>query len=164
MPPRPSPSHRQNRPARGGHQSVWLFGRHAVLAALANPDRRVERVLATKEFAERHATELGNKVEVFSRDDLAHRLPAGAVHQGIAALAAEMKAGKIKTLVCINTNPVYDAPAVQVLTFYSGMPAEPMANTITTPMERTTGQAHCTRRGARQGSGDNMRLSWSCAN
>jgi Fe-S-cluster-containing dehydrogenase component len=31
--------------------------------------------------------------------------------KGIAALAADMKAGKIKTLVCINTNPLYDAPA-----------------------------------------------------
>src|ERR1051325_9102700 len=29
---------------------------------------------------------------------------------GIAALAADMKAGKVKTLVCVNTNPVYDAP------------------------------------------------------
>jgi molybdopterin-containing oxidoreductase family iron-sulfur binding subunit len=30
---------------------------------------------------------------------------------GIASLAAEMKSDKIKTLVCISTNPVYDAPA-----------------------------------------------------
>jgi multidrug efflux pump subunit AcrB len=37
--------------------------------------------------------------------------------------------------------PVYNNPAVQVLTFYSGMPAEPVADTITTPMERMTGQA-----------------------
>jgi molybdopterin-containing oxidoreductase family iron-sulfur binding subunit len=29
----------------------------------------------------------------------------------IGALATDMKAGKIKTLVCIGTNPVYDAPA-----------------------------------------------------
>jgi 23S rRNA (guanosine2251-2'-O)-methyltransferase len=83
--------HRPSRPARGGHQPVWLFGRHAVLAALANPERRIERVLATKEAAERHAAQLGSKVELFSRDDLSHRLPAGAVHQGLAALAAPLE-------------------------------------------------------------------------
>ena len=70
---------------------MWLFGRHAVLAALANPDRRVERILATKEIAERHAAELGGKADVFSREDLSQRLPAGAVHQGIAALVAPLE-------------------------------------------------------------------------
>ena len=37
----------------GGHQSVWLYGRHPVLAALANPERRIERILATREVADR---------------------------------------------------------------------------------------------------------------
>ena len=88
--------HRPNRPPRerqqkGGHQPVWLYGRHAVLAALANPERRIERILATREAAERHAAELGSKVELMSRDDLGHRLPAGAVHQGLAALVAPLE-------------------------------------------------------------------------
>ncbi|HLW66366.1 MAG TPA: efflux RND transporter permease subunit [Gemmataceae bacterium] len=42
--------------------------------------------------------------------------------------------------------PVYDRPAVQVLTFYSGMPSEEMAGTVTFPMERLTGQAAGMRR------------------
>jgi 23S rRNA (guanosine2251-2'-O)-methyltransferase len=101
---RPSHSHRSNRPSRdrqqkGGHQSVWIYGRHAVLAALANPERRVERILATKEAAERHATELGNKVELFSRDDLGHRLPAGAVHQGLAALVAPLEEPQVEDVL-----------------------------------------------------------------
>jgi multidrug efflux pump subunit AcrB len=37
--------------------------------------------------------------------------------------------------------PVYKSPAVQVLTFYSGMTADSMASTITNPMERMTGTA-----------------------
>ena len=101
---RPSHSHRPNRPSRdrqqrGGHQSVWLYGRHAVLAALANPERRIERILATKEAAERHAAELGNKVELFSRDDLGHRLPAGAVHQGLAALVAPLEEPQLEDVL-----------------------------------------------------------------
>ena len=37
--------------------------------------------------------------------------------------------------------PVFNSPAVQVLTYYSGMPAESIANGITNPMERMTGQS-----------------------
>jgi len=78
---------------------VWLYGRHAVLAALANPERRVDRILATKEVAGRHAAELGNKVELFSREELGQRLPAGAVHQGIAALMAPLEEPQIDDLL-----------------------------------------------------------------
>ena len=88
MRPRPP---RSSRPARGGHQPVWLYGRHPVLAALANPDRRIEKILATREAAERHAREFANRAQVVSRDELAQRLPAGAVHQGLAALAAPLE-------------------------------------------------------------------------
>ena len=54
MAPRPNRPHRQS---RTGNQSIWIFGRHAVLAALANPDRRIERLFATKEMADNHAAE-----------------------------------------------------------------------------------------------------------
>ena len=96
--------HRPNRPTRerrqkGGHPSVWLYGRHAVLAALANSERRIERILATKEAAERHAAELGSKVELLSRDDLSHRLPTGAVHQGLAALAAPLEEPQLEDVL-----------------------------------------------------------------
>ena len=87
--------HRSARPARGGHQSLWLYGHHAVLAALANPDRRIERILAMKDVAERHATELQArkdiKTEIMSRDAMTERLPGGAVHQGLAVLAAPLE-------------------------------------------------------------------------
>jgi 23S rRNA (guanosine2251-2'-O)-methyltransferase len=71
---------------------VWLYGRHPVLAALANPERRIERLLATKEMAERHVAEFAGKpVQVLARDEMAQRLPAGAVHQGLAALVAPLE-------------------------------------------------------------------------
>ena len=88
--PRPAgPRQRDRHP--GGHQSVWLYGRHPVLAALANPERRIERILATKEMAERHAKEFAGRAQVLSREEMAQRLPAGAVHQGIAALVAPLE-------------------------------------------------------------------------
>ncbi|QJW95690.1 efflux RND transporter permease subunit [Frigoriglobus tundricola] len=42
--------------------------------------------------------------------------------------------------------PVYRSPAVQVLTFYNGMPATSVEADITSPLERWTGQAAGTRR------------------
>jgi 23S rRNA (guanosine2251-2'-O)-methyltransferase len=72
-----------------------LYGHHPVLAALANPDRRVQRLLATREVAERLADTLSGRpevrAEIVSREDLAHRLPFEAVHQGIAALVTPLE-------------------------------------------------------------------------
>ena len=71
---------------------VWLYGRHPVLAALANPERRIERLIATKDMAERHAEAFaGKSVQVLPREEMAQRLPAGAVHQGLAALVAPLE-------------------------------------------------------------------------
>ncbi len=84
---------------RGGHQPIWLYGRHPVLAALANPERRVERLLATKEVAERLTDALsgqsGLHAEITSREDLSHRLPPGAVHQGVAALVTPLEEAQL---------------------------------------------------------------------
>lgn len=76
---------------RGGN---WLYGRHPVAAALANPARRWRR-LAVLPGNETEATALvaaaeaerrgdGDTIEVLDRDALARLLPEGAVHQGWA--------------------------------------------------------------------------------
>lgn len=97
-------SARPHKPSRGGHQSVWLYGHHPVLAALANPDRKVERLLVTKETAGRHAAAFAaagatHKIAVMSRDELSQRLPSGAVHQGIAVLVAPLEEPAIEDLL-----------------------------------------------------------------
>lgn len=67
----------------------WLWGRHPVLAALANPARKgMGRLLATEDRAaeiqrDRLAPN-GHKVEIVDGVALARMLPAGAVHQGLA--------------------------------------------------------------------------------
>ena len=52
-------------------------------------------------MAERHAREFAGKAHVLSREDLAHRLPAGAVHQGIAALVAPLEEPGIEDLLAL---------------------------------------------------------------
>src|SRR5271168_5667276 len=54
----------------------------------------------------------------------------------------------VLTLIAIPQDilPVFNSPAVQVLTFYSGMPAESVEKDITSRMERWTGQAAGTSR------------------
>ncbi len=85
--------HRRAKPARkptGAQPSssaVWLYGRHAVRAALENPTRRCLRLLVARE-AGRPVPEAsrGPKPEPVSRAELDRLLP-GAVHQGMALLA-----------------------------------------------------------------------------
>ena len=96
MRPRPRPP----KPSRGGHQTVWLYGRHPVLAALANPERQIDRLLASREMAERHIKEFaGRNPQILSREELAQRLPAGAVHQGLAALVAPLEEPVLEDLL-----------------------------------------------------------------
>ncbi len=79
-------------PGAKAGQSLWLFGRHSVLAALANPRRRPRRLLATAETREEITVALAQSpggaalpaVELAPRADIAKLLPPGAVHQGIA--------------------------------------------------------------------------------
>src|SRR5262245_10473294 len=61
----------------------WLYGHHAVTAALANPERKLLR-LAHIGDSELPVVE-GHEWERVPRDILESWLPAGAVHQGLAA-------------------------------------------------------------------------------
>ena len=79
--------------------SLWLFGTHAVAAALDNPHRRLLRFLATGEAAahiEAHLDALAGggapRLERAERDDIERLLPPGAVHQGVALLARPLPA------------------------------------------------------------------------
>lgn len=80
------------RPAEG-RGALWLYGLHAVLAAAANPARRVRRLLAQPSTAPRLAAAAAvagaarPPVETVDRQALDALLPPGARHQGIAVLA-----------------------------------------------------------------------------
>ncbi|HEY5336825.1 MAG TPA: 23S rRNA (guanosine(2251)-2'-O)-methyltransferase RlmB [Rhizomicrobium sp.] len=65
---------------------LWLYGNHAVAAALANPHRKLIRAVLT----ERAAAEIGAKRlarvkhEIVEMNAVGRVLPEGAVHQGVA--------------------------------------------------------------------------------
>lgn len=71
-----------------GDAADFLWGRHPVLAALANPARKgMGRLMATEERAaeiERDGLAHGHRIEVVDVQGLTRLLPAGAVHQGLA--------------------------------------------------------------------------------
>jgi len=98
-----------NAPAR-----LWLYGRHAVAAVLANPERRVRRVFATKNAADWLASrtireECREKIEDAKPDAIDRLLPTGAVHQGLAAEVFELPRARLKE-AC--TDPQPNAPIV----------------------------------------------------
>ncbi len=107
--PRRDPGPRPGPPRPGVDEPYWLWGAHAVEAALANPRRRCHRLLLTGESAagwqERLAPllaardDLPHGPERLSRTEMARFLGTQAVHQGIAVLTAPLQQPDVDTLV-----------------------------------------------------------------
>jgi len=108
---RRSPAGGRQAPAAAGY---WLFGRHAVLAAQANPARRIERFLASAEPARTLTAVLQESgrppPDVVDREALARTLPPGAVHQGLALLCRPLEPPSLSAFLA--TLP--DGPATLV--------------------------------------------------
>ncbi len=97
---------RRSSPARQA-SGQWLWGAHAVLAALANPNRLPARLILTSETAQRHAEDLRPllaerpelRPETLNRDAFAKLLPEGAVHQGIALATPPLAQPELESLL-----------------------------------------------------------------
>lgn len=97
--PASRPGGRLGHPGEGAGGPYWLYGTHAVTAALGNPRRRLLRLLVAEgdpavaqqphALAARAPGDSGAPipVETADRADISRLLPEGAVHQGVAALA-----------------------------------------------------------------------------
>jgi 23S rRNA (guanosine2251-2'-O)-methyltransferase len=98
-------------PASGRAASErWIYGRHAVAAALANPKRRWHRLaaLARQEAVARALVSgapatcccNGEPLRVLDRDDFAALLPEGAVHQGLALAVEPLAEPNLEDVLC----------------------------------------------------------------
>ncbi len=85
---------KQRKRYQSSHQlgkQYWIYGVHAVDAALDNPERTITKLLCTKERAnefdmDQVRRERGVTVEIREGTEIALNLPSGAVHQGMACL------------------------------------------------------------------------------
>ncbi len=75
---------------RGVGEGTWLYGTHAVLAALANPKRKLKSLMATLSASRDLPPDLRFKPQIVEMNALSARLPPGSVHQGLALLAAPL--------------------------------------------------------------------------
>lgn len=98
------------RPADDGR--LWLYGKHAVIAALTNPARPRHRLIATRNGALAAAEALNTPlerldIEIAAPKDLDRLVPPGAVHQGLALETAPLPNADM-AIVCA---PSPDRPA-----------------------------------------------------
>ena len=88
------------RPEQAPDGLAWIYGTHAVEAALDNPQRRRNRLVATAEAASRLRENFPSlKPEILDRAKLDALLPEHAVHQGIALLAQPLQTTTIEDLL-----------------------------------------------------------------
>ncbi|MDB5360170.1 MAG: rRNA methylase [Rhodospirillales bacterium] len=105
-PPRaaaPAPHVSEPRPVDTSGGAPWLWGHHAVAAALKNPHRKFVRLVATEDAAVELAGMLGEappvEPQIMNRDTIAKLLPPGAVHQGVALLAKTLKPWQLEDVI-----------------------------------------------------------------
>lgn len=90
--------HGRRRPGSAdGAQPYWMWGRHAVLAAIGNPNRTILRILADEGAAAAVDSALSGRDQraapaprAAEAGTGAAKLPADAVHQGLAAQVAPL--------------------------------------------------------------------------
>lgn len=99
------------RPHKTGDDS-YLYGFHAVSAALANPDRDIKRLVLTRNAEAECArdgisltNDRGILPEIMTNEEIADLLPPGAVHQGIALKASPLPELTVDE-ACYGTNRV----------------------------------------------------------
>ena len=97
--PRPSPAANPKRFEKKPHEGpVWLYGRHAVLAALKNSRRNMHRLAITDNAAawleEQH--KIPGSAESLKPHQIDKLVPEGSVHQGIAGLFDDLPRARLK--------------------------------------------------------------------
>jgi 23S rRNA (guanosine2251-2'-O)-methyltransferase len=69
------------------NSDYYIYGKHAAIAAMQNPNRTILSLFCSKEFLqENHAIVSKYKYKISTNQEIAQLLPRGSVHQGIALL------------------------------------------------------------------------------
>ena len=94
-------SERQQSPAPAP-TNLWIYGIHACVAALNNPDRQINLILTTKHSAN-FVTNQNNpnlpQHQIVDRNQLDATLPPDSVHQGIAIQCAPLPSLDLENLI-----------------------------------------------------------------
>jgi 23S rRNA (guanosine2251-2'-O)-methyltransferase len=111
---RKSPPRTTHTPVPASSGRPLLYGKHAVLAALANPDRKIHRLILTPEARESLQSEIQSALEsgsyehiettTLGKRELEERLPAGAVHQGLALEVEALRGLHIEDIIDLCEN------------------------------------------------------------
>src|SRR5215469_12546604 len=90
-----------HKPQAKPESGLWLYGLHAVRAALANPKRFVKRAVLTERAAEEIGAKLLGRVrhETTDMHGVSKILPEGAVHQGVALLVEPLPRRALETVM-----------------------------------------------------------------
>lgn len=101
-----SKNRRGNAP-QSAASGLILYGRHAVFAALANPERNIGKILTTREnfdelkaHCQKHNIDPA-KIQIVDRSDINKILPADAVHQGYALYCAPLPGYAIEEICAL---------------------------------------------------------------
>ena len=97
-----SPGRRGEARSRPGE--LWLYGEHAVLAAIKNQRRTTHQLVASEEGMPRirdAAAKRGLSITPMANPEIARRLPPGAVHQGVALHVAPLPDLQLERVIAI---------------------------------------------------------------
>jgi 23S rRNA (guanosine2251-2'-O)-methyltransferase len=107
---RPNPD-RGTEPAKRNTGDLWIYGHHAVAAALANPVRKILRLMATLDAAAKLKNdalvprEVLTHIKSAARAEIDALVGAGSVHQGIAVLTRPIEHDLREVLEGVSADP-----------------------------------------------------------
>lgn len=100
---KPDPSQKP----RTAQTGLWLYGTHACLAALTNPERQIQKILVTKAAApllQKITNRQLPDARLVDRSHLDETLPPDSVHQGIALQCSPLPNPDIADIIAHNQN------------------------------------------------------------
>lgn len=94
-----------NTNSHSSSNELIIYGRHATLSALKNPNRRIKKLLITKDNAnEINALKKDIPYQIVERKDIDKLFPKDAVHQGFALYTSRLDSISLEDLITLSTN------------------------------------------------------------